>query len=132
MEDLIDICEMDQSSRAAFQQLALTLHTPKQLHQGVDVQATETAGALVLVDSSTNFVSCVRTAKKNDFDIMVQQSLQFTQVLGHAECNYICDNEPTILQVQKRAVSARKALGLPTHGKIPAAYTHGNNFTKAE
>ena len=132
MEDLIDICEMDQSSRAAFQQLALTLHTPKQLHQGVDVQATETAGALVLVDSSTNFVSCVRTAKKNDFDIMVRQSLQFTQVLGHAECNYICDNEPTILQVQKRAVPARKALGLPTHGKTPAAYTHGNNFTKAE
>ena len=94
MQDLIDICEMDQSSRAAFQQLALTLHTPKQLHQGVDVQATETAAALVLVDSSTNLIS--------DFDIMVRQSLQFTQVLGHAECNYICDNEPTILQVQGR------------------------------
>ena len=102
MQALIDICEMDQSSRAAFQQLALTLHTPKQLHQGVDVQATETAAALVLVDSSTNLISCVRTAKKNDFDIMVRQSLQFTQVLGHAECNYICDNEPTILQVQGR------------------------------
>ena len=84
---------------------------------GGDVQSTETVAALMLVDSSTNYVGCVPIAKKNDFDIMVREILQFTQVLGHAECNYLCDNEPAILQVQKRAVAARMAMGLPTHAK---------------
>ena len=97
---------------------------------GGDVRATETVAALVLVDSSSNYVGCVPIAKKNDFDIMVREILQFTQVLGHADCNYLCDNEPAILQVQKRAVAARMAMGLPTHAKTLAAYTHGNTINR--
>ena len=59
---------------------------------------------------------------------MVREIIQFTQVLGHAECNYLCDNEPSIRQVQERAVRARQSMGLATHSKTPAAYTHGNSL----
>ena len=56
--------------------------------------------------------------------------IQFTHVLGHSECTYLCDNEPAIKEVQKRAVRARKSMGLATHDKTPAAYTHGNSLCK--
>ena len=57
---------------------------------------------------------------------MVRELLQFTQILGHVECTYLCDNEPAALQIQKLVVRARKAMGLPTKDKSPAAYSHGN------
>ena len=41
---------------------------------------------------------------------------------------YLCDNEPSIRQVQQRAVRARLALGLATRDKTPAAYSHGNSL----
>lgn len=59
---------------------------------------------------------------------MVREILQFTQVLGHAGCNYLCDNEPSIRQVQERAVRARQSMGLATHSKTPAAYSHENSL----
>ena len=57
---------------------------------------------------------------------MVREIIQFSQTLGHGECNFLCDNEPSIMQVQKRAVQARRAMGLMTHSKTPAADTHEN------
>ena len=66
--------------------------------------------------------------KKSQFDLMVHVILQFTQVLGHGEVCYLCDNEPSIRQVQARAVRARLAQGLATHDKTPAAYSHGNSL----
>eukprot|EP00435_Cladocopium_sp_Y103_P018358 s4574_g4.t1 len=95
---------------------------------GGDVQATETVAALILVDSVTNFTGSVPISKKNDFDLMISEILPFTQTLGYAECNYLCDNEPSILQVQKRAVHARKQFGLTTHSQTPEAYSHGNSL----
>eukprot|EP00435_Cladocopium_sp_Y103_P064486 s357_g26.t1 len=59
---------------------------------------------------------------------MVREILRFTQVLGHSEVCYLCDNEPSIRQVQFRAVRARLAQGLATHDKTPAAYSHGNSL----
>ena len=92
------------------------------------MQETEQVIALVLVDSMTNFTGCVPISKKNDFDLMVREILQFTQILGHSECTFLCDNEPAIMQVQKRAVNARQMMGLVTHSKTPAAYDHANSL----
>ena len=87
---------------------------------------TETVIALVMVDSVTNFVGCVPVKSKAQTDLMVRELLQFTQILGHVECTYLCDNEPAALQIQKLVLRARKAMGLPTKDKSPAAYSHGN------
>ena len=100
----------------------------KAVEPGGQAQQTSTVIALVLVDSSTNFTGCVPISKKNDFDVMVREIIQFSQTLGHGECNFLCDNEPSIMQVQKKAVQARRAMGLMTHSKTPAAYTHGNSL----
>eukprot|EP00435_Cladocopium_sp_Y103_P063886 s153_g25.t1 len=100
----------------------------KAVGPGGNVQDTDSVAALVLVDSSTNFAGCVPIATKHDLDLMIREILQFTQIMGNSECNYLCDNEPSILQVQKRAVNARTAMGLVTHSKTPAAYTHGNSL----
>eukprot|EP00435_Cladocopium_sp_Y103_P015276 s4186_g3.t1 len=89
---------------------------------------TDQVIALVMVDSQTNFTGCIPIKAKSQFDLMVREILQFTQVLGHVECVYLCDNEPSIKQVQQRAVRARLALGLPTRDKTPAAYSHGNSL----
>jgi hypothetical protein len=62
---------------------------------------TETVLALVMVDSITNFVGCVQVRSKSQTDLTVRELLQFTQVLGHVECTYLCDNEPAALQVQR-------------------------------
>ena len=100
----------------------------KAVEPGGQAQQTSTVIALILVDSSTNFTGCVPISKKNDFDVMVREIIQFSQILGHGECNFLCDNEPSIMQVQKKAVQARRAMGLMTHSKTPAAYTHGNSL----
>ena len=86
----------------------------KAVAPGGNVQETEQVIALVLVGSMANFTGCVPISKKNDFDLMVREILQFTQVLGHSECTFLCDNEPAIMQVQKRAVPARQMMGLVT------------------
>ena len=97
----------------------------KAVEQGGQAQEVKIVSALVLVDSSAGFTGCVPIGKKNELDVMIREILQFCQILGHGECNLLCDNEPSILQVQKKAVHARCAMGLVTHGKTPAAYTHG-------
>ena len=100
----------------------------KAVEPGGNVAKTDTVIALILVDSSTNYTGCVPIRGKNDFDVMVREIIQFTHVLGHSECTYLCDNEPAIKEVQKRAVRARKSMGFVTHDKTPAAYTHGNSL----
>ena len=89
---------------------------------------TDTVIALVMVDSVTNYVGCVPVKSKAQTDLMVRKLTQFTQVLGHAEVTYLCDNEPAARQVQKLVVRARQALALPTKDKNPAAYSHGNSL----
>ena len=100
----------------------------KAVGPGGDVQYTDTVVALLTVDSSTNYSGCVPIKGKNDFAVMVRQIIQFTQGLGHADCNYLCDHEPSIPQVQERAVRATQSMGLATHSKTPPAYFHGNSL----
>ena len=98
------------------------------MEPGGNVAKTDTVIALILVDSSTNYTGCVPIRGKNDFDVMVREIIQFTHVLGHSECTYLCDNQPAIKEVQKRAVRARKSMGFVTRDKTLAAYTHGNSL----
>ena len=67
---------------------------------GGNVNNTEQVIALILVDSQTNFTGCIRIQAKSQFDLVVKEILQFTQSLGHSECVYLCNNEPSIRQVQ--------------------------------
>ena len=85
-----------------------------------NVYNTEQVIALILVDSQTNFTGCLPIQAKSQFYLMVR--------VGHSECVYLCDNEPSIRQVQQRAVRARLALGLATRDKTPAACNHGNSL----
>ena len=62
------------------------------------------------------------------FAVMAKNILQFTQDLGHAECNSLCDSAQFIRQVQERAVRGRQPMGLATNNEIPAAYSHGNSL----
>jgi hypothetical protein len=87
-----------------------------------NVYNTEQVIALILVDSQTNFTGCLPIQAKSQFYLMVR--------VGHSECVYLCDNEPSIRQVQQRAVRARLALCLATRDKTPAACNHGNTLRK--
>ena len=44
------------------------------------VQNTEQVIALIIVDSQTNYTGCVPVKAKSQFDLMVREILQFTQV----------------------------------------------------
>lgn len=83
----------------------------KAVEPGADPQNVNNVVALIMVDSATNYVGCVPITSKAQFDLMTREVLQFTQVLGHAECVYLADNEPSIRQFQRQAVQARLALG---------------------
>ena len=78
---------------------------------------TKTVIALVMVDSVTNFVGCVPVKSKAQTDLMVRELLQFTQILGHVECTYLCDNEPAALQVQRLCGTCQKGHGLANQGQ---------------
>jgi hypothetical protein len=99
----------------------------KAVEPGGQAQETSTIIALIGACGFINQLHRLRAHfQKNDFDVMVSEVIQFSQTLGHGECNFLCDNEPSIMQVQKRAVQARRAMGLMTHSKTPAADTHEN------
>ena len=104
----------------------------KAVEPGGQAQETSTIIALIGACGFINQLHRLRAHfQKNDFDVMVSEVIQFSQTLGHGECNFLCDNEPSIMQVQKKAVQARRAMGLMTHSKTPAAYTHGSSLLTA-
>ena len=67
---------------------------------------------------------------KNQFDLMVRELLAFSQLLGHTDLTYMCDNEPSIKQLLRMTVNARLAMGLPTRATTPPAYDHGNSLVE--
>ena len=85
-----------------------------------------------MVDSITNFVGCVPVQSKSQRDLRVCKLLQFTQVLGHADYTYLGENAPAARQMQRLAVRARQALGLPTKDKNRAAYSRGNPLCETQ
>ena len=98
------------------------------MEPGGNAAKTDNVIALILVDFSTNYTGCMPIRGRNYFYVMVKEIIQFTHVLGHSGCTYLCDNEPAIKEVQKRAVRANKSMGPATHDKTLAAYTHGNTL----
>ena len=117
-----DMHQRDGSSRASG--FAYT----KASADGQQVKEVESLCTLVMVDSSTGYVGCIPVANKNQFAMMVREVLNFTQVLGHSEVIYRCDNEPSLKQLQDLLVRARQQLGLATCKAAPAAYSHGNSL----
>lgn len=61
---------------------------------------------------------------------MTREILSFTQILGHSEVCYRCDNEPSIRQVQRHVINARQKMGLSTCAANPTAYDHGNSLVE--
>ena len=53
---------------------------------------------------------------------MVRELLGFAGLVGHAELVFMCDNEPTLRQLQRMAVNARLSLGLATRATTPPPY----------
>ena len=51
-------------------------------------------------------------------------------VLGHSELTFRCDNEPTLLQLQRYVVNARRSMGLTTHASSPPPYSHSNGLVE--
>ena len=61
---------------------------------------------------------------------MVRELLGFAGLVGHAELVFMCDNEPTLRQLQRMAVNARLSLGLVTRATTPPPYSHGNSLVE--
>ena len=82
--------------------------------------------ALVMVDSKTGYLGCVPMNSKNQFDFATKEIIAFCQTLGYDDVMLRCDNEPSVLQLQRLVVQAGKQMGLRTQACTPSAYEHGN------
>ena len=118
--------QRDGSSRAPT--ISFDFAYTKASADGQQVKEIESLCTLVMVGSRTGYVGCIPVANKNQFAMMVQEVLNFTQVLGHSEIIYRCDNEPSLKQLQDLLVRARQQLGLATRKAAPAAYSHGDSL----
>ena len=93
---------------------------------GEDSQDPDALVALVLCDSKTGYLWCVPMNSKNQFDLATKEVIAFWQTLGYSDVMLRCDNEPTVLQLQRLVVQARQQMGLRTQACTPSAYQHGN------
>ena len=75
--------------------------------------------ALVMVDSKTGFLGCVPMNSKAQFDLATKELIAFCQTLGYNEVMLRCDNEPSVLQLQRLVVQARQQMGLQTKACTP-------------
>ena len=80
--------------------------------------------SLIIVCSHTGFTACVPLQSKNQMDVMNRELIQFVQMLGHSEIIFHCDNEPSILQLQRLAVKTRQNMGFKTRMSSSVAYDH--------
>ena len=99
-------------------------HT-KSVPAGHKPQDIKSLCCLVMVCSQTGYMHVTPVRHKNQFDLMVRELLAFSQLLGHTDLTYMCDNEPSIKQLLRMTVNARLAMGLPTRATTPPAYDHG-------
>eukprot|EP00435_Cladocopium_sp_Y103_P022455 s491_g5.t1 len=82
--------------------------------------------ALILVDSKTGYLGCVPMSSKAQFDLATKEIIAFCQTLGYNKVMLRCDNEPSVVQLQRLTVQARQQMGLETQACTPSAYEHGN------
>eukprot|EP00435_Cladocopium_sp_Y103_P069691 s216_g33.t1 len=92
-----------------------------------DAANVDSTLVLVMVDSSTGYLGCVPVQSKDQYQILVREVLAFTQILGHSEVTYRCDNEPTIKNLQRMLVQTRLNMGLTTRASTSTAYVHASN-----
>ena len=83
--------------------------------------------SLIIVCSHTGFTACVPLQSKNQMDVMNRELIQFVQMLGHSEIIFHCDNEPSILQLQRLAVKTRQNMGFKTRMSSSVTYDHAGN-----
>ena len=87
-----------------------------------DAKEISTITSLVMTDSASGYVHITPLRSKNQWNLMVQELLMFAGVLGHAE--------PTLLQLQRHVVNARRSMGLTTHASAPPPYSHANGLVE--
>jgi len=102
----------------------------KAVPESKDAKEVDSMISLVMVDSSTGYVHAAPLRSKNQRDLMVRELLGFAGLVGHAELVFMCDNEPTLRQLQRMAVNARLSLGLATRATTPPPYSHGNSLVE--
>ena len=82
------------------------------------------------MDSKTGYLGCVPLSSKAQVDLATKEIIAFWQTLGYNQVMLRCDNEPSILQIQRLVVQACQAMGLETLACTPAAYQHGNSLAE--
>jgi hypothetical protein len=91
--------------------------------ESMDEKSVDTMVCLVMVDSVTGYLHAVPLRSKNQWSLMARELLGFAGILGHSDLVFMCDNEPTLLQLQRMVVNARLSMG-------PAPYSHGNSLVE--
>jgi hypothetical protein len=104
----------------AFPASALALDTP---NENTEARHVSTITSLVMTDSASGYMHVTPLRNKNQWG-MVQEFLMFAGVLGYAELTFRCDSEPTLLQLQRYVINARRSMGLVTHKSSPPPYSH--------
>ena len=82
---------------------------------------------LVMHDSHTGAVHCVPVNNKSQTRYMSQEVLRFINFTGHGKVALRCDQEPTMLQIQKLVQRARQRLNLSTVIENARVGDHGSN-----
>ena len=120
----------DGARRAGTATVSFDFCYTKSVPESMDEKNIDTMVCLVMVDSVTGYLHAVPLRSKNQWSLMVRELLGFAGILGHAEMVFMCDNEPSLLQLQRMVVNARLSMGLPTRKNNPAPYSHGNSLVE--
>ena len=96
--------------------------------EGVDESSDQSKlTTLVMHDSHTGAVHCVPVNNKSQTRYMSQEVLRFINFTGHGKVALRCDQEPTMLQIQKLVQRARQRLNLSTVIENAKVGDHGSN-----
>ena len=96
--------------------------------EGVDESSDQSKlTTLVMHDSHTGAVHCVPVNNKSQTRYMSQEVLRFISFTGPGKVALRCDQEPTMLQIQKLVQRARQRLNLSTVIENAKVGDHGSN-----
>ena len=120
----------DGARRAGVATISFDFCYTKSVPEAMLEKDVDTMVCLVMCDSSTGYLHAVPLRSKNQWNLMVRELLGFAGIVGHSELVFMCDNEPTLLQLQRMTVNARLSMGLPTRKTNPPPYSHGNSLVE--
>ena len=104
----------------AFPASEFALDTP---NENMEARHVSTITSLVMTDSASGCMHVTPLRNKNQWS-MVQEILTFAGVLGYAELTFRCDNESTLLQLQRYVINARRSMGLVKQKSSPPPCSH--------